>query len=86
VPQGTGGRSLAIGVDFDGKRLMARTLPIAVDHWVAKFGYRPRGGCALPARPLRRGASAGLLFAVLLVTRARVLRAAVEGRRARTAS
>jgi subtilisin family serine protease len=88
VPEGTGGQSLAIGVDFDGERLMARTLPIAVDHWVATFGYSPRGGCALSSRPLGRGASAGLLFALLLLTGARasgrpvVLRARAPGPRA----
>jgi subtilisin family serine protease len=71
VPPGTGGRSLAIGVDFDDKRLMQRSLPIAVDHWVAKFGYSPRGGCAMPSQPLRRGASTGLLLTVLLLTRRR---------------
>jgi subtilisin family serine protease len=74
VPSGTGGQSLAISVDFDGERLVRRTLPIAVDHWVARFGYSPRGGCALPSEPLGRGAPLALVLGLLLFARRRTPR------------
>jgi subtilisin family serine protease len=54
APAGTGGGSLTLRVSYAGALLAERTLPIAVDPWVAADGVAARGGCALaPSEPRR---------------------------------
>jgi subtilisin family serine protease len=52
APPGTGGRTLSVAVSVDGRTLVERTLPIAVDPALAVEMPAARGGCAmgLPGR------------------------------------
>ncbi len=67
---GAGGRQVSISLDFDGSPLLERTLPVAVDEWVAVDGVVPRGGCTA-SRPPRSGPTAWAFLSALLVARRR---------------
>jgi subtilisin family serine protease len=64
APSGSGGSKLSFRIDFDGKPLVTRTVPVAVDRWVATGEIDARGGCA--TRSGRGGLPAFLLAALSL--------------------
>jgi MYXO-CTERM domain-containing protein len=51
APSGTGGEELTLRVLFGSREIVRRTVPIAVDRWVAERGTHARGGCAIHADP-----------------------------------
>jgi subtilisin family serine protease len=47
APPSSGGRELQLAVSFDERVIASKTLPIAVDRWVANDGVSARGGCSV---------------------------------------
>ncbi len=64
APRGSGGRTLALAVTFDGRVVAAKALPIAVDRADAASLPSARGGCALV--PTRNGAPKGAWLAAVV--------------------
>ncbi len=73
APRGSGGTSLTVDVRYRGSSLGQRTLPVAVDAWVATAGVRTVGGCGF-GRAHSRPSSSLLLLLGLLLLRSRRLR------------
>lgn len=71
APSGSGGGRMRLRVMWDKQLLVERTLPIAVDRWVADSGVDARGGCNVAGRGGSRSALAGLLAALGLIARRR---------------
>lgn len=79
APAGSGGTTLDLTVTWDGKSLIERSVPVAVDPWIAANGVDARGGCSASGRTSRRdGAPLGALAVAaalgVLVTRRRTRR------------
>ena len=66
VPAGSGGKTLRLRVTFDGETLLARDVPVAVDHTLSQQTPTARGGCALATAP--RGAAPRALSAAVFAT------------------
>jgi subtilisin family serine protease len=64
----SGGTSLSIGVSFDGRALVKKTVPIAVDHALSTTLPSARGGCSL-ARDERVTIPGAALVALLALAR-----------------
>jgi len=64
VPAGSGGKTLRLRVTFDGEALLARDVPVAVDHALSEELPTARGGCSV-APPARGGAALILACALL---------------------
>ena len=47
APAGTGGQNLRIELSFDGHVVVSKSLPIAVDRWLALDGASAQGGCSV---------------------------------------
>ncbi|HVR19651.1 MAG TPA: S8 family serine peptidase, partial [Polyangiaceae bacterium] len=62
APPGSGGRTLSIALRFDGRTLVERSVPIAVDPALAVERPSARGGCAMRTE----AGFGGWLFAVAL--------------------
>jgi len=65
APAGSGGSTLTLRVRFDGALLLSRSIPVAVDRWVADGGVAARGGCSVAGRP---GSESGLWWLALAVS------------------
>lgn len=50
APGGSGGETLTVRAHFDGAVLDQRTVPIAVDRWIASDDVITRGGCSVGGR------------------------------------
>jgi subtilisin family serine protease len=57
APAGSGGRSLALSLRFDGREVAAKRMPIAVERSLANTLPSARGGCAMAGRQTRAGGS-----------------------------
>jgi subtilisin family serine protease len=68
VPAGAGGKTLRLRVAFDGEALLARDVPVAVDHALSEQAPTARGGCSVTRRsePFSPAAAFALLVAVVL--------------------
>jgi MYXO-CTERM domain-containing protein len=47
APAGSGGQQLGLSLDFDGRALSSRQVPIGTDRWLAESTPLPHGGCQL---------------------------------------
>ncbi|HMJ15208.1 MAG TPA: S8 family serine peptidase [Polyangiaceae bacterium] len=74
---GTGGQTLSIDVELDGRSIVRRRLPIAVDRWVAEGGASARGGCSVTSSP-NTGVPLLALLGSLLMLRRRLRRIATS--------
>lgn len=50
APKGTGGEEMTLDVEYAGRSVASKTLPIAVDVSVLRHGFSARGGCAVTSR------------------------------------
>jgi MYXO-CTERM domain-containing protein len=73
APSGSGGRSLALSLRFDGHEIAAKTLPIAVERSLADTLPSARGGCGVAAGAVDSsfGAPFAALGVVMLASRRR---------------
>ena len=74
APAGSGGESLRVALQFDGRTLLERSLPIAVDPALARRPASVRGGCGMGAAS-RASAELGWLLALAGVAQRLRLRA-----------
>jgi subtilisin family serine protease len=71
LPSGLGGRTLTVGVTFDGEQIVApKSVPIATDAWNAAYAPSAKGGCAV-AVPRHRSALGLIAILVALSLRRR---------------
>jgi subtilisin family serine protease len=62
APEGSGGQRLRVALDFDGRVLLERELPIAVDPALARRPPSVRGGCEIAGASPRAANLAGLFL------------------------
>ena len=70
-PPGSGGRTLTVTLRFEGRTLVERSVPIAVDPALAVERPSARGGCATSTSRGPGGSALVAMFAALLVLRRR---------------
>jgi len=76
APAGSGGKSIALKLSYDGNLLGEERMPIGTDRWIAEGSPLARGGCSFGRTPrTRAGAATALLGLLLLAARRRARRA-----------